>query len=224
MSYRPYPSKKPISYGSRHHLMQAYKPPVVRGYGTRSPYQTGSGVGKDVGVSNGTGTSVNLNGGTYFVGVNVGSGLTTVSNNIATYPSRNYGSFELAVSGNSGAGQNLTITNKLANSFGLSASSNVINTENLAIYEINGWLQLQVNTASAGTRTGLVVCDSVTGIELLDCTISLPSAIPLNPGTYCVSGFFAANGPIVIKVYNGYFSATPPSYSREGDVSIKRIA
>lgn len=223
MSYRPYPSKKPISYGSRHHLMQAYKPPVVRGYGSRSPFQTGSGSGvKEFVVANGTGTDVTSSGNTYFVGVNVGSGLTTLSNNIVTYPSRHYGSFDISNTGNSPDATTLSCVVKSANSFGISVSSNVINTENGAVYEVNGWIHHQLNHGAIGHKTGLAICDATSPFPiLLDCTVGLAS-MRTDPMVSCLTGFFAAAGPIVVRIYNSVSGGT--TYMKEGDLSIKRIA
>ena len=86
MSYRPYPSKKAISYGSRHHLMQPYKAPIVRGYGSRSPFQTGSGTGAIFGIApvNVTSNAVSLISPSRGVGIATPTSTSSSSDNICS--------------------------------------------------------------------------------------------------------------------------------------------
>ena len=104
----------------------------------------------------------------------------------------------------------------------MSASSNVINTENLGIYEVNGWMHHQLYGGAVGTKTGLAICDSSVLNILLDCTVNL-STYRNDPMVNCISGFFTAYGPVVVRIYNSV-GGSGTAYMKEGDLSIKRIA
>lgn len=126
MSYHPYPSKNPISYGSRNHLMQAYKAPIVRGYGSRSPFQTGSGS-----VVASIRPAVISVTGTYPVSVlnSVNANNDTVS---VVSLTKNYAFISCSWSSNSG-------TQKVALGMGVSNGSNILVTGNANIKLIGGY-------------------------------------------------------------------------------------
>jgi len=213
-------------------------------YGQRSPYQTGTGfVPGPQGPTGPQGPqgATGATGATGPAGVNTvsiplelvgnnlslglpssGSGLIISSGKLVTSISQYYGSFDLSVPGVVTGAQVLNCNNKSSNSLNMSATSNAINTVSGCVYEINGWIHHQLNSLSAGTTSGIVICNSSTGAVVLDCTWSLPSpGVPQNPACSCVTGFFSAPGPVDIRIYNAAGSGTV--YAKEGDLSIKRI-
>lgn len=200
MSYRPYPkSKLAISYGSRHKL--PYMPPIVRGYGVRSPFQTGSGAGDKVNVANGIGIGVVTSGNTSTVSANVGMGLTTSSNNIVTLSSQYFASIENDGQWSTSATW-ITIPIKISTvgaSSGASVTSNQLNVTAGNVYFVvfSATNQIQVNSSP---EMGLRVKDGGGNVFL---TSQGQSNGMNNPYTYSISGFVVpVSDGLLFDVFN----------------------